>query len=377
MQNEPPDYLQVLIRRRGWIGRIVGIALVVAMVVSLLIPARYESTASILPPIQESSFGAIFTNPSQIYAESGATTGGLVGEKSSSDLWIGMLNSRTIQERVIERLDLVRVFDVSSPWQVIKIFKKRVRIKKTKDDIVYITVEDTDPKRAADIGNAFIDALNALNERIVTTAAGRVRTFVEKRLSETRQRLADVEAETKHFQNQHRAVYLGEQSAAIIDAIGRVRGEVMSREVELSVLRSYATPNHPQVELLRTQIGELKRTLRKMEEDQKGPKSVYIPTVKLPDLSVEYARLLRDLKTEETLYDFLVRQYEQARIQEAKDSVSVRVLDVARPAEERSSPQRALIVLTSALAAAFLAVLASFFMGEVRKRDGEETSIQA
>ncbi len=371
--NVSPDYFRALVNRKRWIVRTVGVALITALIASFLIPARYESTTSILPPIQESSFGAIFTNPSQIYAESGATTGGLIGEKSSADLWVGMLNSWTIQERVVTQLDLVRAFDQKTPWQAIKRLKKRVRVKKMKDEIVYITAEDTDPKRAAAIANAFVAALNALNEKVVTTTAGRVRAFVEKRLTEIQRQLSSIEEAVQRFQNEHRAVQLGEQSIAIINAIGKVKGEIMAKEVERRALLSYATPNHPQVDILNTEIGELKRSLRKMEEGQRGPKSVYIPTVKLPDLSVEYARLLRDLKTQEVLYEFMVRQYEQARIQEAKDSVSVRVLDTARPAEERTSPRRMLIVLTAGLAAAILAILASFFMEAPRNVQGIET----
>ncbi len=368
MPNAPPDYLRVLIERRRWIGWAVGIALLVALLASLLLPTQYESTASILPPLQEASFSSVFVNPAQIYSGVDAATGGLLmGEGSAAELWVGMLNSNTAHETVVREQDLVREFGVKTMGQAIKVLKKRVRIHKSKDDIVSITVEDSDPVRAAATANAYVGALNAINRNVVLTTSSRVRAFVEKRLFETQETLARLEAELLAFRNRHRAVHLDEQSEAIIDTVGKIKGAIMAKEVERTALLSYATPQHPQVGLLSVEIGELKRTLTRMESDQKGPKSVYIPTERLPDVSAAYTRLSRDLKTQESLYDLLSRQYEMARVQEAKDSVSAQTLDVARPAEESTSSRKTLLLLTAILGALFFSILALFFVEHAQR----------
>jgi uncharacterized protein involved in exopolysaccharide biosynthesis len=368
ISNTPPDYLQVLIKRRRWIGQVVGIALLVALIVSFLLPTQYESVASILPPLQEASFSSVFINPAQIHSGVDASTGGLLmGKESAAELWVGMLNSRTAQESVVRDQDLMRVFDVKTMDHAVRLLRQRVRISKSKNDIISITVRDTDPARAAAVANAYIGALNTLNRNIVLTTSRRVRIFVEKRLLEAQATLLRIEGELQDFKNRHRAVHLDEQSEAIIDTVGKVKGALLVKEVELTALLSYATPYHPQVSLLRSEIGELKRALTRLETDQKGPKSVFISTSLLPDISVAYARLTRDLKTQENLYDFLSNQYEMAKIQEAKDSVSVQTLDVAYPAQEATSPKRGLLLLTVALAAIFCAILVSLFVERARR----------
>lgn len=359
-QNELPDYLGTLLRQRGKLVRVALIAALAALIFTFLLPPKYRSTASLLPTLQESSFGAVFVNPAQLYAGIGSTTGGLVNEKSSSDLWVGILNSRSVEERVVKQLDLIEAFGVETVGQAIKRLKKEVKIKKQRDEILHVVVEDSDPKRAAAIANAYVSALDHVNQTVVTTTSNRVRAYVEKRLAETKADLSRTQGEIRQFQNRHRSVNLLEQSEAMIDSVGRIKAEIIAREVERTALLSYATPTHPQAELLKTEIAKLKREVARMEDRADGAKSVYIPTGSLPDITAHHARLQRDLKMRETLYDLLVQQYEMARIQEAKNSVAVHLLDRAIPAEEPVSPGRPLIVVSATLAALFLTLLASF-----------------
>jgi uncharacterized protein involved in exopolysaccharide biosynthesis len=369
-KNELPDYLGTLLRQRGKLVRVGLTAALVALILTFLLPPKYRSTASLLPTLQESSFGSVFANPAQLYAGIGSTTGGLVNEKSSSDLWVGILNSRSVQEVVVKRGDLIDAFDVETVGQAITQLKKQVNIKKQRDEILHIMVEDADPKRAAAIANAYVDALNYVNQTVVTTTSSRVRAFVERRLAETKADLARAEKEIRAFQNRHRTVHLPEQSEAIIDSVGRINAEIIAKEVVLTTLLSYATPTHPQAELLKTEIAKLKREAGRMEGHTNSAKSVYIPTGSLPDITAQYAHLQRDLKMREGLYDLLVQQYEMARIQEAKNSVAVHLLDRAVPAEEPASSGRPLIVVAVTLAALFFTLLASFVSEYLRAERG-------
>lgn len=367
------DYWRALIRRRRLIGFLVGAVFIASAIISLLLPKIYASTTSILPPQQESSMSAGIAS-SQLSGV-GGLAGGFWGLKSPADLWVGILKSQTVRDAIISRFDLMTILKVTTWEDARSLLNKMIRVTKSKEDIISITVEDTDPRRAALIANAFVEELDRVNKGIVMSAGGRMRSFIEKRLTEEKVELAKIENAVKEFLEKNGAVKLDDQSKAIIDTIGRVKGQVMAKEVELQTFLSYATPNNPQAEILRAQVEELKGSLRELEEGKKGDRSpskgVFIPTSKMPGLALQYAQLLRDAKVQETLYGLLTQQYEMARIQEAKDSPTVQVLDVAKVPERKLKPKRASIVILSTFTSIFIAVFAALFVEHVEKNKSE------
>lgn len=360
------DSWRVLVKRRRVIGLIVGGAFIVSIIISFLLPKIYASTTSILPPQQENSLSVGMAAASQFAGNSlGGLAGGFLGLKSPSDLWVGILKSETIQDAIISRFDLKTLYQEKTIEDTRKALNKNVSIRKSKEDIISIIVQDKDPKRASEIANAFVEELDRVNKGIMMTSGGRMRAFVEKRLNEEKIELERTEEQVKEFLENNGAVKLDDQSKAIIETIGKVKGQLMAKEVELQTLLSFATPNNPQAELLKSQVEELRGSLRELEEGKRGErlstKSIFIPTAKIPDLALQYARLLRDAKVQETLYGFLTQQYEMARIQEAKDSPTVQVLDVAKVPERKARPKRTVIIvlftLTAALGAVFICLL--------------------
>jgi uncharacterized protein involved in exopolysaccharide biosynthesis len=370
------DYWRVLVKHKKLIGYLVGAAFSLSIIVSLLLPVIYASTASVLPPQQDNSIGLGIA--SQLPEGLGGLAGGFLGTKSPTDLWVGILNSQTIRDAIIERFDLKHLYKADTIEDARKELDKRVRIEKSKkEEIISITVEDRDPKRATDMANAFVEELDLVNKRVLMTAGGRMRAFVEKRLKETQRALNTMEDQVKNFQEKNKAIKLDDQSKAIFEAIGTMKGQLMAKQVELQTLLSYATPENPQVGILQTEVEELKERLRELEEgkrksDNPSPKDIFIPTARMPDLALQYARLLRDAKVQETLFGLLTQQYEIAQIQEAKDSPTVQFLDIAKVPEKRVKPKRTLIVLLSTFTATFLAIFFAFFL-EYLERIGVTT----
>lgn len=361
------DCWRVLVKHKWIIGIIIVCAFVASIIVSLSSPKIYASKTSILPP-QEGSSSII----SQLPGGLGGLAGGLLGTKSTADLWVGILKSQTVMDAIGNRFDLLKVFEAKTLEDARNALNGMVKIAKSKEEIISITVEDKDPRRAAAIANAFVEELDRVNRDIMMTSGKRMRTFVEKRLMEAKVELTKTEEAVKDFQERSKAVKLDDQSKAIIEAIGTVKGQLMAKEVELQTFLSYATPNNPQAEILKTQTEELKERLRELEEgkrrpDDPSPKDIFIPTAKIPDLALQFARLLRDAKVQETLYGLLTQQYEMARIQEAKDSPTVQVLDVAKVPEKKAKPNRTQIVLLSTFTAAFFAIFLSFFLEYIKK----------
>ncbi len=334
-----------------------------SVVVSLVLPKIYASTSRILPPQIESPSSIA----SSILGGVASTYLGGGGLKSPADLWLGILRSDTVANNVISRLGLMEVYDATSVEEGRKTLEDATSIRKSKEDIIAVTAEDKDPKRAARIAAAFVEELDRINRKQINTTGGRTRKFLEQRLKEVKAEMAKAEEELRAFQENNKAIEISAQSQATIGAIAVLKGQLMAREVEIQTALSYTSPLQPQIEIMRTNIYELKEKIKELEEGEKSPKlkdkEIFIPTGKLPALSLQYARLLRETKIRQTLFDLLTQQYEMAKIQEVKDTPTVQVLDEALVPEKKVKPRRPLIVVCGTVCA-FLAAVATVFFRE-------------
>jgi len=229
------DYWRVLVKRKKLLARIVGAAILGAILISLILPKIYAASTSLLPPQESSGAGSLIS--SQLPGGLGGLVGGALGLKSPIDLWVGILKSRTVFGKIVSEFNLKAVYEVSSDEAAIKALRSAVNIKKSKEQILSITVEDRDPERAAELANAFVKALDRINRGITTTSGGRMRAFVEGRLNEAKLALLKSEEALKDFQEENGAVQLDAQSSAIIGAIGEVNGHLLAKEVACSYCR--------------------------------------------------------------------------------------------------------------------------------------------
>lgn len=365
------DYWRVLLKRKLLIGIIVGAALVGSIIYSLTLPPIYSSTASIFPPQHEGG-GSMSGISSQLSGGLGALAGGFLGVNTPVDQWLAILKSETIKDAIINRFDLMKVFKVNTMEGARKALGGMITVSKAKEGIVSITLEDTNPQLAATLANAYVEELDRINKGMVTTSGRRMRVFVEERLKGVAEELKTSEEAIKGFQERNSAIKLDDQSMAVIAAMGTVQGQLMAKEVELQTLLSYATTNNPQAQILNTQVRELRERLRELEEGKTNPdnsslKNIFIPTSKIPKLSLQYVRLLRNAKVQQTLYELLTQQYEMAKIQEAKDTPTVQVLDEAKVPEKRIKPQRRQIVMLSTVTGIICGIFIAFFMEYLKK----------
>lgn len=357
------EYLTVLFKHKKLIGTITGGACILSVIISLLLPKVYTAKVSILPPhnspLQDMGFSLMSPGPS---IGSGSGIGGLLGAGSPADLWVGILKSRTVKDSIIERFNLVKIYDAKTLDETREVLNERVQVsKQKKEEIIVVAVDDEDPEKAAAMANAFVEELDRVNKNVVMTSGKKARIFIEKRLDEATSLLSKTEEDIRSFQERNKVFKLEEQSKAMIEAIGAVKGQLIAKEVALQTLLSYASASNPEVKLLKTEIAELKSKLKELDEGgAEHGKDIFIPSAKIPSISLKYVRFLRDAKFEETLFQLLTQQYEMARIQEAKDSPTVQVLDVAVPPQEKSRPKRAFIVLASTFTAGLLAVFLAF-----------------
>jgi uncharacterized protein involved in exopolysaccharide biosynthesis len=283
-------------------------------------------------------------------------TGGLaqsaLGLKNPSDIFVAMLKSRTVADALIERFELLKIYDKSTLTDTRKKLANRSRIAASRDGVVTVEVEDRDPTRAAAMANAYIEELEKLTLSLAVTEASQRRLFFEKQLKQTRDQLAQAEISLRQAIDKGGLTGVDVQSRAILEPSAQLRAQIALREVQLSAIRIFATDQHPDIERLRHEIASMRRELGKLEGGD-GKTETLPSTTK----GFENLRRFRDMKFLERLTELLTQQFEAAKIDEAKNATLVQVLDRAVVPERKSKPARTIIVIFAGLAAGLLAVI--------------------
>jgi tyrosine-protein kinase Etk/Wzc len=347
------EVIAVLLKHKRFISVVTAVVTVVTAIGVSFLPNSFKADALIVPPQQQQS---------SIAALAGSALGGLamsgmasqLGLKNPSDLYIGILGSRTIADEIVKQFHLEQVYDKKLASDARKALIKHASFTSGKDSLIKITVEDRDPKRAADLANAFIDELYKQNSRLALTDAAQRRMFFEQQLKNEKDALADAEVALKSTQQSTGLLAPTGQAEVLIRSGAQLRAEIASKEVQLQSMRSYATDQNPQIDVLKREIAALQGQLGRLEVNQGSNSAFQISAGKLPQAGLEYIRKLRDLKYHETLFELLAKQYEIARMDEAKQAPVIQVVDRAVAPDKKSWPPRAIYVLGSALLAVAL-----------------------
>lgn len=330
-------------RRTIIFSMLTGLGLSVA--IAFLIPPKYTAKAAFIPPnsLAESSASLLLGQLSQVSGM--GATGLLGGAKSPSELYVGILKSRTIADQIIREFDLKSVYHVTKDSLAEKQLAKRSEFDvDPKDSVVSLSVEDSDPKRARDIANAYLNALHDINGRLALSEASQRRLFFEQQLSAESNALADAEVALKRVQEKSGFIAPERQTATEIAAIAQTRAEISARKVQLAALSQSATPQNAGIITLESEIEDLQNQLNRLLEGSSQNPGGLIPTDKVPELSLEYERNLREVKYHEALFEILTKQYETAKMDEAREAPLLQILDYPTIPDSKSSPWRSLIV---------------------------------
>jgi tyrosine-protein kinase Etk/Wzc len=378
LSNQPPAVegprevdaiavLQVLANHKMQILKVTLAAALLALIVALLLPKMYTATTTVLPPQQNEPTATAMLG--QLGAIAGLGSADL-GLRNPDDLFVAMLQSRTIEDRLIDRFDLRRVYSVKQYQAARKKLAERSDIGAGKEGLISISVTDRDPKRAAELANAYVDLLHELNGNLAITEAGQRRVFYQQQLDTEREALTQAEVALKQVQEKSGLIQPDAQGRAIVSAVADMRAQVAIHEVQLQAMRTYATESNPDVKRAQQELAGLRAQLAKLERNtgELGNGNLQVPTRQLPEVELEYLRQLRDVKYHEALYDFLSKQLEASRIDEAKDAILVQVVDKAVIPERKSSPRRVLIVSVTAVVAFLLACLGVLLMETLRRK---------
>ena len=353
------DYLIVIAKHRKLILSITLCTALITAIISFMLAPVYRAETKILPPQQGRSNSAI-----ELLSQLGGAAGmsAIKGAETPTELYIELLQSRSILDRIIERFDLLSLYKTQSNEGARKTLLRRFNAHNgRKSNIIDITFDDEDPKRAADIANAFVEELINLNKGLAITEASQTRLFFKEQLQDTKAALTRAEERMRGFQEQSGAVKVEAQAAALIEGVADLRAQIASKEVQLKVMKTYATAQNPDLQKLDEELKGMHEQLERLEE-KSGGTSDFMPLGKVPKVGTEYIRRLRDLKFNEALYELLSKQYEAAKIDEARDSVVIQIIDKAIPPEKKIKPKKGSMIIIGTLMGMFFSVLAAFFI---------------
>jgi len=364
------DYLIVLAKRKTFIAKVtLGFAIITA-IISLVMSPIYKAETKILPPVNGGSGIAtqLMNQLGQLSAIAGIS-GVPVNGKTPSELYIGLLKSRTVLDRMIDRFDLMKLYRASYRQNVRdKLLNNVLSVRDDrKSGIITINVEEKDPKRAADMANAFVDELQKLNSGLAITQASQRRLYFEEQLKAAKASLTQAEENMKTFQEKTGALHIESQAKAVLEGIGMIRAQIAAKEVELKVMKTYSTPQNPDFRRVEETLRGLRAELAKMEGRGGQGHDPLMPTGRMAQIGTDYAKQLRDLKFNDVLSVLVLQQYEAAKLDEAKDATTIQVIDRAVPPEKKVKPQRAVMVILGVIIGFFLSIFAAFLM-EYRER---------
>jgi capsule polysaccharide export protein KpsE/RkpR len=364
--------MRLLWDERRFLKKVILYGLLLAVLVSLLLPVRYESRTRLMPPDQQSSSGLAML--AAIAGRGGASGGGmssalggslggvagdLLGLKSSGALFVDMLEGASVQDQIIRKFDLRKVYWDKYWEDARKELSKHTEIKEDrKSGVITIGVSDRDPRRAQQMAQAYVDALNGLVAQVSTSSARRERIFLEDRLKTVKQNLDLASQQFSEFASKTGALNVPDQARAMVESEAGLQGQLVAAESELEGFRQIYTDSNVRVKTLQARIASLKHEVEAVSGNRADLTSEEsnipgdFPSIrKLPLVGVRWANLYRENKIQETVYELLTQEYELAKIQEAKEIPSVNVLDPPMLPEKKSFPPRAAITIVGTLLA--------------------------
>ena len=347
--------LWILWEQRAFLFRCACWGLAVATLIAFLIPKSYESTTRLMPPENQSGSGMamIAALAGKSIPGLGALAGDLLGSKSSGALFTEILFSRTVEDRIVDRFDLRKVYSDRYQEDARKDLAQHTVVSEDrKSGVITIIVTDHDPNRAAAMAKAYVEELDRLVSQVSTSSARRERIFIEQRMASVKQDLTGAEQEFSQFASKNTTLDIKEQTKAMVEGAALLQGQLIAAESELQGMEQVYTSENVRVRSVRARVEELKRQLQKMGGTDSSllpgaakSDELYPSIRRLPLLGVEWADLYRRMKIQETVFELLNEQYELAHIQEAKEIPVVRVIDSANVPEKKSFPPRLLTVL--------------------------------
>lgn len=377
------DILVVLADHKRVIVWTTAIAVLLAIAISFLLPKRYTATVTVLPPQQGFSLGGMLE--SQLGGVGGSSSlGGLaalagsgLGLKDSNSRFVGMFRSRIVEDPIIRQFGLMKEYHKKYLSDARKKFEDRTTVNgDTKDGLIHISVEDRDPRKAAAMANAYVNAFRKLSDQLAVTDASKRKDFFQGQLEHAKDQLADAEQALKATELKTGVIEVNSQARALIESVANLRAQIAARQMIIQGMQTYATGQNAQLIRAKQELSSLQAQLAELGGNQDTADGLIVPKGKIPGAALEYVRRLRDVKYYETIFEVLARQFELAKLDEAKEGAIFQVVDPAIVPDKKSWPKRTLIVVCSAFLGFLIGIFVALWRASLQrmKLDPETSS---
>jgi uncharacterized protein involved in exopolysaccharide biosynthesis len=340
-----------------------------AIIVSLLLSVSFTATTTVLPPQEGGSMAGALASQLGSLGGVAALAGGGLGLHNSNDRYVAMLQSRSAEDAMVKKFGLMDEYHARYASDARKIFESHTIVDGgNKDGLIHISVQDHSASRAAELANGYVDQFRDLSEHLAISEASQRRLFFQRELEQAKNNLADAEEALEQTELKTGVIQPDSQERALIESAASLRAQITAREVQIQGLQTYATGENSELIQAQQELAALRAQLAKLggSETSNGNEFL-IPKGLVPKAGMEYVRRLRDVKYYETIFDILARQFEVAKLDEAKEGALIQVVDPAIAPDRRSSPQRSLIVMGATALGFFLGVITAVLRGGYRR----------
>jgi len=365
------DICILFARRKVLIAAVTVISLLCGILTSFILPTRYTAVTKIMTPQQTQSTTALLMNQlANSGAGSLAAVAGGGGLRNPDDVYLGMLNSRPIADAIISQFSLMDVYRAKDLTAARNKLASNTKIASQKGGLIFVSVIDKDRKRASDIANAYVVQLRSLMTHLAITEAGQRRFFFEEQLKHAKEDLVAAEYSFQQVQQKRGLVQLDMQAKTSIEGLAALNSQVTAKQVELQALLSYSTEHNADVQLVESQLASLQAEATRMENRRRASGSGALGLQDVAGTGMEYLSAQHELQYRQVMFDLLLKQYDAARLDEAKDAAVVQVVEPAIPPERRSSPQRVSLTQLFGILG-FLGACSYVFLSEVILKNPE------
>jgi len=371
------DLLIVLAQRKRMILWVTGAFALVSAIIALLLPVRYTATVILLPPQQKSSLSEMFASQVGSLGGLASLAGGSLGIKNPNDMYVAMFKSQTVEDGMIQRFGLMQEYHERYLSDARKKFEGYATVDGSgKDGLIHISVEDHDPKRAAELANGYVDEFRDLSEHMAITEAAQRALFFKQQLDQANENLVKAEDALVQTEKKTGIIQVDAQARALIESAASLNAQIAAKEVQIQGIRAYATSDNAQLVRAEQELDGLRAQLAKLGGSQDvSAGGIIVPKGLVPTASLEYVRKVRDVKYYDTIFNILAQQFELAKLDEAKEGALIQVVDAATPPDKKSSPKRALIVIASTLLGLIVGIFEALFQAaRLAMNDDPETS---
>jgi tyrosine-protein kinase Etk/Wzc len=373
------DLLLAITERKRTVLRVTAFFTAFAIILSLILPVRYTATVTLLPPQESSSMAAAMASQLGNLGGMAALTGGGLGLKNPNDRFVAMLQSRTVEDAMVQHFGLMQEYHKRFLSDARKEFESRTTVDGSgKDGLIHISVEDHDARRAAELAGGYVDQFRELSQHIAITEASQRRLFFQQELEQAKNNLSNAEDALERTEQKTGVIQPDSQERALIESAASLRAQITAREVQIQGMQTYATGENSQLIQAQQELASLRAQLTKLggSEDTAGSEFM-IPKGLVPKVGLEYIRRLRDVRYYETIFDILARQFEMAKLDEAKEGAVIQVVDPAIVPDRRSFPKRGIITIIGAVLGLFIGVSTCLVQAGIRHlKDDPESDLK-